>query len=241
MHYYKFNIGDYMSHTSHLSEMEDLAYRRMLDWIYLHESPLPSSADQIAKLIRMRTHSECIADVLEEFFTPTDYGYEQAAAMKQISAYKAKSEKAKQAAEVRWSAERKESDANALQIECEGNANHKTLNINHETIKQSNNTLASVDAPPKKQPKGSRLPTDWKLNQDYYEAAKAINPNLNDQQIKFISDTFKDYWIAQAGSKGVKADWLATWRNWVRRDNSTPPPTQAPAPRKLMPKPGDDR
>lgn len=30
---------------------------------------------------------------------------------------------------------------------------------------------------------------------------------------------FRDYWIAQPGPKGVKADWFATWRNWVRRDN----------------------
>ena len=28
---------------------------------------------------------------------------------------------------------------------------------------------------------------------------------------------FRDYWIAQPGQKGVKTDWTATWRNWVRR------------------------
>jgi hypothetical protein len=29
--------------------------------------------------------------------------------------------------------------------------------------------------------------------------------------------TFVDYWIAQPGQKGVKSDWEATWRNWMRR------------------------
>jgi hypothetical protein len=31
--------------------------------------------------------------------------------------------------------------------------------------------------------------------------------------------TFHDYWISCPGSKGVKTDWLATWRNWCRREN----------------------
>jgi hypothetical protein len=30
-------------------------------------------------------------------------------------------------------------------------------------------------------------------------------------------ERFRDYWIAQPGQKGVKADWQATWRNWIRR------------------------
>ena len=30
-------------------------------------------------------------------------------------------------------------------------------------------------------------------------------------------EKFKDHWISQPGQKGVKKDWLATWRNWVRR------------------------
>ncbi|NDH69342.1 MAG: DUF1376 domain-containing protein, partial [Gammaproteobacteria bacterium] len=32
MHYYQFHIGDYKSHTHHLSLLEDLAYRRLLDF-----------------------------------------------------------------------------------------------------------------------------------------------------------------------------------------------------------------
>ena len=39
-------------------------------------------------------------------------------------------------------------------------------------------------------------------------------------------EKFKDYWIAQPGQKGVKLDWDATWRNWVR---STTAPKLNPA------------
>ena len=29
-------------------------------------------------------------------------------------------------------------------------------------------------------------------------------------------ERFRDHWIAQPGQKGVKTDWHATWRNWVK-------------------------
>lgn len=34
---------------------------------------------------------------------------------------------------------------------------------------------------------------------------------------------FRDYWAAQPGQKGVKADWPATWRNWCRRATEATP------------------
>jgi hypothetical protein len=40
-------------------------------------------------------------------------------------------------------------------------------------------------------------------------------------------DGFRDYWKAQPGGKGLKADWQATCRNWLRReaDNMKSPAT----------------
>ena len=35
-------------------------------------------------------------------------------------------------------------------------------------------------------------------------------------------DRCRDYWIAQPGQRGVKRDWDATWRNWVRNERSAP-------------------
>ena len=132
MHYYKFNIGDYASHTTHLDPLEDIAYRRMLDWVYLHESPLPDNVEQIARLIRMRTHCECIETVLREFFELSEYGWIQEKAFNEIRSYKEKSEKAKKSAMERWSKKPNKSDANALRKKSEGNANHKPLTTNQE-------------------------------------------------------------------------------------------------------------
>ena len=39
-----------------------------------------------------------------------------------------------------------------------------------------------------------------------------------------VTARFEDYWRAVPGAKGVKVDWEATWRNWLRREfeNATP-------------------
>jgi hypothetical protein len=44
-----------------------------------------------------------------------------------------------------------------------------------------------------------------------------------DLDVRQVAEQFKDYWIAQAGQKGVKLDWDATWRNWVRNTKAVKP------------------
>ncbi len=51
--------------------------------------------------------------------------------------------------------------------------------------------------------KGTRLPPDW--------------VPLEHLDLKNEIAKFKDYWAAQPGLRGVKSDWNATWRNWIRR------------------------
>lgn len=119
MHFYPFHIGDYQSHTSHLDEIEDLAYRRLLDWCYLHESPLPLEPELVARLVRMRTHTERIAVVLQEFFQRTSKGWVHDRVQREIASTQSKSEKAKASAKARWD---KHLDATALQSQSEGNA-----------------------------------------------------------------------------------------------------------------------
>ena len=91
MHYYSYNISDYMSHTLHLWEMEDLAYRRCLDNYYLHERPLPEDPEQVAKLIRMREHLPDVKQVLKEFFIlEKGKGWINPRADEEIQKYKSK-------------------------------------------------------------------------------------------------------------------------------------------------------
>ena len=206
MHYYQFNIGDYQSHTAHLSEMEDLAYRRLLDWYYLHECPIPLDSNEIARQIRMRSHSDSIAIVLQEYFERTTDGWIHRRADKEIEKTGDKSQKASASAKARWN---KAKDANALPAQSDSNATHNTLHIT-QNIKE-------------KKTLGKRLATDFQFPLEWEQFCQQTRPELNPAR---TFDQFKDYWIAQAGQKGVKLDWSATWRNWVRSTNA---PKQNPA------------
>ena len=205
MHYYQFNIGDYKSHTEHLSEMEDLAYRRLLDWYYLHESPIPLDVAETARQIRMRTHTDCIATVLQEFFERTENGWIHHRANREMEKAGEKSSKAAESAKVRW-----QKHANAMRTHSEGNATHNTEHITQDTVE-------------KKSPNGSRLPQDWKLPEEYEAFCKAERPDLTPAD---VAARFADYWHGVAGAKGRKADWFATWRNWVRGEKRSPAAVQ---------------
>ena len=69
----------------------------------------------------------------------------------------------------------------------------------------------------KKTQRGTRLPADCLLPPEWADFCKHQRPDLVPRQ---VFDEFRDYWIAQPGQKGVKTDWDATWRNWVRRQNA---------------------
>ncbi len=203
MHYYQFHIGDYMSHTRHLSLMEDLAYRRLLDFYFLHEQPIKHR--DIARQIGMREHEQDVLTVLNEFFISSEEGFVSPRADKEIKQYKEFSEAGKRGAAKRW-AKPPHEEANSPPIATPiATNNHKPL---------TNNQLKD------KPQRGSRLALDWVLTKSLGEWAQAERPDLN---IRQTAEQFRDYWVAQPGQKGVKLDWAATWRNWVRNSKATKP------------------
>lgn len=62
--------------------------------------------------------------------------------------------------------------------------------------------------------RGSRLSPDWLPSAEDVAKVKAECP-LVDAQAEHPA--FVDYWIAVPGARGVKLNWGATWRNWMRR------------------------
>ncbi len=73
MIWYKFHLGDYITHTTHLSDAEDLAYRRLLDLYYMSEKPIPLDTDAVSR--RIRLDLDITESVLNEFFEKTPEGY----------------------------------------------------------------------------------------------------------------------------------------------------------------------
>ena len=231
MHFYKFHIGDYMSHTRHLSLLEDLAYRRLLDFYFLHEQPIKHR--DAARQIGMREHEEDVLTVLNEFFLSTDDGFVNPRANKEIEEYKAHQGTSAYGAFIRDNQSLKSVVQKDVYIQHFTNGtldtyiktlrtqdvpimstssihdatnNHKPITINHKPIKENK--------------RGSRLPQDWFLSKSMGDWATQERPDLDVRQ---VAEQFKDYWAAQAGQKGVKLDWDATWRNWVRNTKAVKP------------------
>jgi hypothetical protein len=174
----------------------------------------------------MSQYSEEVDTVLIEFFEHIDGGFINSRADKEIAHYHSKIEQASRAGKA--SAERRSI----------GGSTGVQPNIKQETI--------TINQEPKvKTQRGSRLPDDWTLPDDWKAWAEQERPDLN---TKTVADSFKDFWIAKAGAGGVKLDWQATWRNWIRSQSAPktfankfdvahittpPPPNQDAALRKI--------
>lgn len=99
---YSFHIRDYLTKTRHLSPLEDLAYRRLIDTYYTEEQPLPSDPAQCARLIALREHASEVEAVLKEFFTLTPEGWRNERCDEEIAKYRAKADSARKANGSRW-------------------------------------------------------------------------------------------------------------------------------------------
>lgn len=86
----------------------------------------------------------------------------------------------------------------ALQVGMEGNGMEKEKEL-------------------KKSQRGSRLANDFVLSTEWKEFCVQQRPDL---KVGEVFEQFKDYWCAKPGKDGVKLDWLATWRNWVRNQKA---------------------
>ena len=78
---------------------------------------------------------------------------------------------------------------------------------NHPHTPPSNNTRT----------RGSRLPDDW-LPDDWLPGL-----TLGEEALRGELDKFRDYWRSVPGAKGLKLDWDATWRNWLRKASENTP------------------
>ncbi len=180
--------------------MEDLAYRRLLDWYYLHETPIPLDIAETARQIRMRSHTDCIATVLQEYFIRTENGWTHGRADKEIAKTGEKSAKASESAKKRW-----EKDANAMRTHSEGNATHNTRHKTQNTLPKTQEVQA---------PEGVSIQV-W---QDFKKSRKTMRAAITQSAIDGIQrEANKAGWTMEAalmeccarGWRGFKAEWVA--------------------------------
>lgn len=208
MYYYQFNIGDYQSHTSHLSETEDLVYRRLLDWYYLHEIPIPLDEAEVSRQIRMRSHTESIAIVLQEYFERTDDGWIHHRANKEIAKAGDKSEKAKASANARWG----KKDANALPTQSESNATHNTLPITQDTEHKTQKKATVVATP---------FGVSDSVWQEFIAHRKSKKARVTQLVIDGISEQARiaGWSLEDALKETIVRNWQSFKADWVKDEN----------------------
>lgn len=91
-------------------------------------------------------------------------------------------------------------------------------------------TDTEIISAPARSKKGTRLSEDWQPNPDLIATATLLG--LSAAQFDREIAKFRDYWASRAGSQGVKLDWDATARNWMRTaaERANPPPRNSPSP-----------
>ena len=200
MHYYQFNIGDYASHTRHLSIIEDIAYRRLLDAYYLHEQPLNSGLASVARLIGMREYEEEVNAVLSEFFQLTEEGWISTRADKEIAHYHSKIEQASKAGKA--SAQRR---FNSRSTDVQPTNNQEPITNNHKPSKER---ATKVACPPDV---AQQVWNDWLQLRKAKKAPvteTVVNNAISEAGKAGISlNAFLSIWCAR-GSQGLQADWL---------------------------------
>lgn len=78
-----------------------------------------------------------------------------------------------------------------------------------------------------RQNRGSRITPEWAPSDA--ERAFAKQEGFSDWEVQRETQKFRDYWTACAGAKGVKLDWSATWRQWIRNGADRAGKTPAPS------------
>ena len=204
MHYYQFNIGDYKAATAHLTNEEDLAYRRLLDMYYDSETKIPLDIQWVAR--RIRVEASVIRDVLNDMFDRHDDGWFHARCQEVIVAYHAMAEKNR--ANGRLGGRKKNPVgnpvANDTQPIAKATINYKPETINHKPIK---NTVA----PPIGVTDG--VWQDWiKLRKEKRAAVTqtAINGIEREAKKAGVSLQVALETCCERGWTGFKADWLAS-------------------------------
>ena len=200
MHYYQFNIGDYVSHTAHLTNDEDLTYRRLLDLYYQTEKSF--DVIDLPKVARkVKSNEETVMLILHEFFefNTNDNSWHNKRADSEIKTYQSKADSARKANQIRWGSERHlKSDTTQI------------LNIKQETI---NN----------KQIKDIR-PSDVSISiwEDFVKHRKAKKAPITETALKnIVTEATKANWklddalteICSRGWTGFKAEWVSNKLN----------------------------
>lgn len=207
--FFQFYPSDWLAGTRGLTAAETGIYITLIAMMYEREAPLSMDNARLARLCGSTASAfeKAVSSLIEQGkIINTDGGFWNARVAIEIEKRSEKRKVAATSANKRWGKNEQNQqapDANASNSQCQADAN------------QIPDTRVKEEANASSKKRGSSLSPEWRLPKAWGEWAVA--EGLSEIDARRESDRFRDYWIGIPGSRGVKADWLATWRNWVRK------------------------
>jgi uncharacterized protein YdaU (DUF1376 family) len=203
MNYYNFHIGDYISHTIHLSLEEDLAYRRLLDMYYDTELPIPNNIPLVSR--KLRINAEVVQIVLDEFFELTEEGFKNFRADNEIAEYQRFIEKQKANGSKGGRPKKSQRKPTDNPTQSQKKPNQEPITNNHKPIKERATSVACPH---------DVSPQVW---QDWLQLRKSKKASVTETVVKgaraeagklnWTLDQFLIEWCTR-GSQGLKAEWV---------------------------------
>ncbi len=216
--YFNFYPTDFMHGVRGLSAQEVGVYTMVLCRIYEESGPVEYNLIRLATYCGMRVPT--FTAVVEKLLLLGKLSLSEG----MLSNPRAEAEIAKRSDGLKLnskaglrSAEKRQQKQRTASTDVELPLNHTDTDT--DTDKEKEEAIAS-----KKKPRGARLAADWFLPVAWGDWA--LSEGLTAEAIRIEASKFKDYWHSKSGPSAVKMDWLATWRNWIRRCKENMPKLQ---------------
>ncbi len=209
--------GDYLKKTRHLTPQKHGVYLLLLIHCWDTKGPLPFDEQECAGIANCRSADEIdsLRYILAKYFIRMEDGWYNERCQQEIEKSIAIADKRADAGRIGGTVRAK----HLKEKKNEASANQTLANAKQVSLTLTPTltpTLTLTDnVEPSAKGRGSRFaltapPDSWRTwTGEHFPTASCDRTFAR----------FRDHWIAQPGQKGVKTDWFATWRNWLRRDN----------------------
>lgn len=195
MNYYQHHIGDFNNATRHLTRVERVLYRDLIELYYDTEKPITSDLDYLARRIIATTEEDknALNVVLSEFFTLESDGYHNSRCDIEIEKYQSNS-KAKRKAGKASAAKRQQNSTGVEHVNNKCATNQEPVTTNHKPVTKEIRRFT----PPSSQDLQSYI----------------VEKSLNVDHEQFIDFYQSKGWLV---GKTKMKDWKAAARNWSKR------------------------
>jgi uncharacterized protein YdaU (DUF1376 family) len=208
-------VADYLADTTHLTTEAHGAYMLILMVMWKERGRIPNDDLILARIARMTpTKWQKMKPSLMVFFRVDGETISHKRLEKEF-------QKAKNLGEIRSEIGKRGADAKRLKSLNTEKAIGSALLKQKPSKQQPSQTPDSIkerNTEPlvlSKEKRGTRLPPDFVPDVTGWNLAQELGYNTQMAQGEF--DNFLDYWRSVPGAKGLKLDWQATFRTWIRR------------------------